>query len=104
MSLASPGRRLSVHPLDILEGQGSRTLCGGGVEDGTSHSLLFASFTLSGSSPHAQLFSSFLQEESASGGNSFSASLRCLEDLQLVETCHCSLVPEPSRSSKLGSR
>ena len=73
MSLASPGRRLSVHPLDILEGQGSRTLCGGGVEDGTSHSLLFASSTLSGSNPHAQLFSSFLQEESASGGNSFSA-------------------------------
>ena len=95
MSLASPGRQLSVHPLDILNGQGNGTLCGGGVEDWISHSLLFTSSTLSGSNPHAQLFPSFLQRESTSGGSSFPAVS------WLMETCHWSFVLELSRHPNL---
>ena len=51
MSLASPSRRLSVPPLDILEGRGCGILVGGGVEDEISHPLLFTSSILSSSHP-----------------------------------------------------
>ena len=67
MSLAPLSGRLSVPPLNILEGQGCEALGGGGVEDGISHPLLFASSTFFVSNPHAQLFPSFHQGESASG-------------------------------------
>ena len=66
MSLTSTDRQLSVPPLDVLEGQGSRAL-GGGVEDGILHFLFFVSSTLSGSNPHAQLFPSFHQGEMEKG-------------------------------------
>ena len=43
MSLAFQGRQLPLPPLDHLEGQGGRTLCGGGFEDGLPHPLLITS-------------------------------------------------------------
>ena len=49
MSLASQGKQLSVPPLVLLEGQGGRTLDGGGVEVGVSHPVLITSPSLSGS-------------------------------------------------------
>ena len=53
VSLASQGRRLSFPPTDRLEGQGDRTLGGGGVEDGLSHPLFVTSPSLSDSDPYS---------------------------------------------------
>ena len=70
MSLASQGRRLPLPPFGHLEGQGSRTVGGGGVEDGISPPLLITSPSLLGSSSYSELFPDFHQGEGAPQGGS----------------------------------
>ena len=87
MSLASQGRRLPFPSLDHLEGQGSGTMGGRGVEDGISPPLLIASSSLSGSGALAELLPYIHQGDSSSWrsfGSSSQGSYRASSLLSMI--------------------
>ena len=110
--MPDPVRRLSVPPLAGLEGQGCRSLGGGGIAVWLSHSLPPRSSTVRGSDPHAFLPSLVHQRGGAEGGHSGSDSRECIgacsasflrilqpssrrvEGLGVLETSHRSLDPQ----------
>ena len=113
--MANPVRRLSVPPLAGLEGQGRRSVGGGGPPGGVSHTLPPASSSVCGTHPHAFVCPYFHQRGCSRGGlpgvycqgccgacsSSLSRLLQppvCgLEDLRVVATGHRPVSPQSLR-------